>query len=434
MTSPEKSSQQALEQLKTLFLDKPHLINIVSLGDCQSEKMLSYLRENSELYSTQVKLYATGRTSSGKSSLANSFLNLDLLKSTGRQDCTKELQIVELLSKLVYFDTKQYAIQERSNRYLQNTIEIATRVALQKVDYQIGEEDIVKLAAKAISMYGLLTFNNNPAENTKVLEENTEVLTEEAGKIKDERATDIITQEVKYREEEGFDWESETEEKTWEEDQYFPVTNTREGWEIDLVFIKVGKTPETTTTLEKRTIRRTQSINVIKKVPNGKTIKVVDDIVNEKIETEYSKGGYEAIKFLLGIALGIEAQYKDKSEAATEKEHDVKLKEKLKNAIEKAQASIESKLEPIQEQISQLVKDEQEDSIIELLLEKLIAQSIDQSLEKQKKAERYKQHLLSRKNKLKLLTEEEKTKLQHDWKMVEEIIDENRDRKLFQHQ
>lgn len=55
-------------------------------------------------------------------------------------------------------------------------------------------------------------------------------------------------------------------------------------------------------------------------------------------------------------------------------------------------------------------------------------------LEKQKKAEQYKQHLISRQKKLKLLTEKEKNKLQQDWKIVEEIIDENRERKLFQDQ
>lgn len=54
--------------------------------------------------------------------------------------------------------------------------------------------------------------------------------------------------------------------------------------------------------------------------------------------------------------------------------------------------------------------------------------------EKPKKAEQYKQHLISREKKLKLLTEKEKNKLQQDWKIVEEIIDENRERKLFQDQ
>ena len=53
--------------------------------------------------------------------------------------------------------------------------------------------------------------------------------------------------------------------------------------------------------------------------------------------------------------------------------------------------------------------------------------------EKQEKAEQYKQHLLSREKKLKLLTEKEKKQLQQDWKMVEEIIDENRSRQLFGH-
>ncbi len=53
--------------------------------------------------------------------------------------------------------------------------------------------------------------------------------------------------------------------------------------------------------------------------------------------------------------------------------------------------------------------------------------------EKTEKAEQYKQHLLSREKKLKLLTQKEKNQLQQDWKMVEEIIDENRSRQLFRH-
>lgn len=51
-----------------------------------------------------INIFATGRTHSGKTTLGNRLLGIDYFLSTGRQDCTKEINLIEFSSGLKYFD------------------------------------------------------------------------------------------------------------------------------------------------------------------------------------------------------------------------------------------------------------------------------------------------------------------------------------------
>lgn len=51
-----------------------------------------------------INIFATGRTHSGKTTLGNSLLGIDYFLSTGRQDCTKEINLIEFPIGLKYFD------------------------------------------------------------------------------------------------------------------------------------------------------------------------------------------------------------------------------------------------------------------------------------------------------------------------------------------
>ncbi|MDJ1173235.1 hypothetical protein [Roseofilum capinflatum] len=51
-----------------------------------------------------INIFATGRTHSGKTTLGNRLLGIDYFLSTGRQDCTKEINLIEFPIGLKYFD------------------------------------------------------------------------------------------------------------------------------------------------------------------------------------------------------------------------------------------------------------------------------------------------------------------------------------------
>ncbi len=51
-----------------------------------------------------INLFVTGRTGSGKTTLGNRLLGIDYFLSTGRQDCTKEVNLIEFPIGLRYFD------------------------------------------------------------------------------------------------------------------------------------------------------------------------------------------------------------------------------------------------------------------------------------------------------------------------------------------
>ena len=44
---------------------------------------------------SSINLFVTGRTGSGKTTLGNRFLGIDYFLSTGHQDCTKEVNLIE---------------------------------------------------------------------------------------------------------------------------------------------------------------------------------------------------------------------------------------------------------------------------------------------------------------------------------------------------
>ena len=53
---------------------------------------------------SSINLFVTGRTGSGKTTLGNRFLGIDYFLSTGHQDCTKDVNLIEFPIGLKYFD------------------------------------------------------------------------------------------------------------------------------------------------------------------------------------------------------------------------------------------------------------------------------------------------------------------------------------------
>ncbi|VEP15849.1 conserved hypothetical protein [Hyella patelloides LEGE 07179] len=97
--------EASLKTLKGIFADKPEALKVFDLQSLESQYLTEKLRDNSELFADKVNLWVTGRTGVGKTSLGNSLLDSDAMKSNGFQDCTDVVGYFQLTSKLRFWDT-----------------------------------------------------------------------------------------------------------------------------------------------------------------------------------------------------------------------------------------------------------------------------------------------------------------------------------------
>lgn len=111
-TSNAKSSTlNALEELKQIFSDKPDVLALLDPRSFNENVVEGGLaadihRQTGEGFAKPVNMYVTGRTSAGKTSLGNRFLDptTNPMKSTGKINCTKSVGVFRLSSNLHYFD------------------------------------------------------------------------------------------------------------------------------------------------------------------------------------------------------------------------------------------------------------------------------------------------------------------------------------------
>jgi predicted GTPase len=99
------SIEVSLEILKGLFSDKPDALKVFNLENLEPEYLKEKFRSSSELFASSVNMYVTGRTGAGKTALGNCLLSeTTVMKSTGFQDCTREIGWFKLKSHLRYYD------------------------------------------------------------------------------------------------------------------------------------------------------------------------------------------------------------------------------------------------------------------------------------------------------------------------------------------
>ena len=95
----------SLEILQSIFSDSPDALNIFTLENLEAEGYKEHFRKNSEIFASPINMYVTGRTGAGKTALGNCLLSeTTVMKSTGFQDCTREIGWFKLASNLRYFD------------------------------------------------------------------------------------------------------------------------------------------------------------------------------------------------------------------------------------------------------------------------------------------------------------------------------------------
>lgn len=98
-------ADDALELLQALFHDKPRLLNVVTLGDLEGQGVVNEVRSHAQLFGQPVYQFTVGRTQAGKSTLGNLLFGTDVMKVTGRQDCTGEIGMLPMRSDLYFFDS-----------------------------------------------------------------------------------------------------------------------------------------------------------------------------------------------------------------------------------------------------------------------------------------------------------------------------------------
>lgn len=299
-------------------------------------------------------------------------------------------------------ELKQFAQKERSRRYRQALIYIASRLAITPVDTPLGK-GILNEAYGAVCNYGISVFMEEDArlEMDKAF---SDWVDEVAAKTKKSRteAIEVLTETI-----DGYRTE-ETEEPDGEEAEYEDVTITEEILDVqpetqqvrrstaaraglgvlegatipftgiisagqwlftggkvkdeDLVVNKVhesfdrdsyrnenvlvSKTREVTRTERKFKGMKEKKKKVIKQIPN-----LVEKM--EKVGEKFIQGGYPAVENLLAIGLGIETASKNSS---------IDLSQNFEQILASGQRQVKTLLGRYEEQVNQLAESNDPDS------------------------------------------------------------------------
>ncbi|MGH3922901.1 MAG: GTPase, partial [Pseudonocardiaceae bacterium] len=124
------SDVPALYRLRSLFDDRPDLLEIVTLADAESHEMAGALRTTGGLFADSLNTWATGRTGAGKSSLGNSLCGSAAMPSDGHTNCTFEIGVLRMPSNLSFIDTPGGGDKE----LFENVTRIALALPLLPVD------------------------------------------------------------------------------------------------------------------------------------------------------------------------------------------------------------------------------------------------------------------------------------------------------------
>ncbi|MFD7135560.1 hypothetical protein [Streptomyces sp. NPDC059894] len=132
------------------------------------------------------------------------FVQFDALSGTGVHDLTRALCQVIAPEKLggmqavLDGDLKEHARRERSLHYRRTVNRIAARLALNTVDQQAGNQDLVAVAAKGVSQFGVLTFEAGAAA-AALRDALADLVDREARSVREKQSEKVVTKDLTTR-------------------------------------------------------------------------------------------------------------------------------------------------------------------------------------------------------------------------------------------
>ncbi|MFB2917242.1 GTPase [Aerosakkonema funiforme] len=285
-------------------------------------------------------------------------------------------------------ELKQFAEAERSRRYREALIYIASRLATYTVDTQFGNQSLLKEAYAAICSYGIKIFREED-----VIAQAEKELADEVSKVAEEskqKRQKVITEKeniTERREEKQtkitsvpeYDWEKITDTETdyIEIEQTRLVTDSirRKNPVARFLFGEYKKQEvlknETIMKPIKRTVERLEKRLVgmreeREEIGTGKYYDVVVGQRDKEVGKKALQGGYDVIEDLLAIGLGIELADAQKD-----------LRTCFETIVKSGRVQVQMMISRYKEQINQLVEssppDQAEDVIIRILEKVLIS-------------------------------------------------------------
>ncbi|HBK24241.1 MAG TPA: hypothetical protein DDZ60_17605 [Planktothrix sp. UBA10369] len=318
------------------------------------------------------------------------------------------------MQQVLQDDLKEFAVQERLNRYYRTLSLIAARLSRVKINQAVDGFNFFETTASAICAYGAMTFKSPEAVGDIMTQ--FETITQEVEQAQKSRQKEITEKRDIKRKEDITQVVPVTKEEDVVTTKYRPVTTTKpveetvvvqeavkeqvsrtvyvteeeteERWR-EGVFGKVGnfllgkkrekvlkEKPKTVTEDQmvvkpvEKTVTRQQTVTDWKeetetrketRVTGYRTEKIGEKEVvvgqEEKVVgTEYLIGGYPVIEVLLTIGLSMPIHFGNNSSSS------------LSSSMEKAELKLQHKLSPFQSQIEQLVtRPDGEQKLVELL-------------------------------------------------------------------
>jgi hypothetical protein len=237
-------------------------------------------------------------------------------------------------------DLKKYAEKERQQRYYRTLSLISAVLSRRTVDKKVDGRSLLQTAGSAINIYGIMTFKTAEALSEVNIDISDKVEGIEKEKTKQKVIKEDITQKKEIKEQRAVMGEIE-------EIQTVVIAQMVER-DVDdyFLFWKTGKS-------HKELYQQNNPVPLTTKTWGVKDYKdVVVGTINEVIGqtekfvgTEYEKGGYSAIQFLLSLGLGLEIFCNNQNESA-----------QWSACFEQGQILAERKLESVKPQIEQLIE------------------------------------------------------------------------------
>jgi len=303
-------------------------------------------------------------------------IEINSLKGTGIEQLTDIIcqilpqEKIGNMQQVLKDDLKQYAEKEHVDRYYRTLSLIAGRLAMHTVDKKLEGQNLFMAAASAISVYGVMTFKGADAiteikaqmdavveqveqveksqqkaitqtENvmgkkdiTRVVPKTKEVETEYEDShiemrtetvnetvfvpeaVKEQRETQQLVEVEKTRTRERHKWSPARLFGSTTYDEDYIDHETRTLTHDEMVIKQVEKTvsreqlvPEVVKETKKKV--ETRIVGYEEEIVD--TVEVVVAQIDKVVGTEYLKGGYPAIEFLVELGLGVEHFSKNSS-------------------------------------------------------------------------------------------------------------------------